>query len=77
MESNRNTAMSIDLSKVRMSPYERAMAEQQMAQAMALVDLGERVVNGVRAILGNAFNVLAGAFAWKRDFVKNGVVHFD
>jgi hypothetical protein len=48
-----------------------------MEQAMVLADLTLRALNRVRSVLSAVGKVLRGAFMQKRDYVKNGVVHFD
>jgi hypothetical protein len=82
MESNRyyrNRATPNRLSDLRMGTYERALAQRQMEEAMVLADLTLRAFSRVRTvlILSNVGKVLSGAFMQKRDYVKNGVVHFD
>ena len=80
MESNRydqNRAMPNRLGELRMSTYERASAQRQMQQAMALADLTLRTLSRVRTFLRNTGKVLIGAFMQKRDYVKNGVVLYD
>lgn len=62
---------------LRMSNHERALAQRQMEEAMLLADLTVRAWNRVRIVFGNIGRVLKGAFIQKRDYVKNGVVHFD
>jgi hypothetical protein len=80
MESNRyyrNRATPNRLSDLRMGTYERALAQRQMEEAMVLADLTLRAFSRVRTVLSNVGKVLSGAFMQKRDYVKNGVVHFD
>ena len=80
MESNRyyrNRATPNRVSDLRMSNYERARAERQMEEAMVLADLTLRALSRVRTVLSNAGKMLSGAFMQKRDYVKNGIVHFD
>jgi hypothetical protein len=80
MESNRyyrNRATPNRLSDLRMGTYERALAQRQMEEAMVLADLTLRALSRVRTVLSNVGKVLSGAFMQKRDYVKNGVVHFD
>ena len=60
-----------------MSTYERTLAQRQMEEAMVLADLTLRALNRIRSVLSTVGKVLSGAFMQKRDYVKNGVVHFD
>ena len=80
MERNRhyrNRTTPNRFGDLRMNSYERALAERQMEQAMALADLTLRTLTRVRTVLSNAGKVLIGALRQKRDYVKDGVVHSD
>ena len=63
-----------------MSTHERILAERQMEHAMIFADRTVRAWNRIRGVLagtGKVLKDLGAAFMWKRDYVKNGVVHYD
>lgn len=80
MESHRDYRNSTKRNRsddLGMSGYERATSQRKMNEAVALADLALRISSRIRAALGNAARVLRGTLTQKRDYVKDGVVHFD
>jgi hypothetical protein len=74
---NPNRTTPNRFSDLRMDSYEQALAQRQMEEAMVLADLTLRALRRVRIVLSTASKVLIGALTQKRDYVKDGVVHFD
>jgi hypothetical protein len=63
-----------------MNEYERArraIAEQRLEEAMVIIDATFHALSRVRAVLVGIGKFLSGAFMRRRDYSKNGVVHFD
>ena len=54
-------ATANSLSNVRMNDYDRAVAEEYLAQGTVLADLMLRAVHSVRGLFGNTNGMLPGA----------------
>lgn len=64
--SYRDQATVNSLSNVRMSQYDRGLAEHYMAQGEVLADVMLRVMHCVRGLSGNTNRVLTGGGAQVR-----------
>jgi hypothetical protein len=57
----RDQATANSLNNVRMSDYDRVMAERYLEQGTVLADLMLRAVRGVRSLFGSTTKLLTGA----------------
>ena len=80
MESNapsRGQPQQNCLGELRIGGYDRMHAQRYVEQGERLADLALRASRGVRALKDRAVKVARNAFAHKRDYAKNGIVHVD
>ena len=60
-----------------MSGFEQSMADMHMQEALMLADLTLSVAHRVRQFSAGVGKFLGLAFLHKRDYVRDGVMHFD
>ena len=65
------------LGDFRIGGYDRINAQRYVEQGELLVDLVLRASRGMRALMERAVKAARNAFAHKRDYAKNRIVHVD
>ena len=60
-----------------MTSFDQAMADMHMQEAMMLADLTLSAAQRVRRFSAGVGKLLGLAFLHKRDYVRDGVTHFD